>query len=391
MNTYESVLRRGLAVWDRERMPRAALEERLERIRTAMQARGLRALLIHGDAWKGGDLAYAAHYVPMTREAVALVPLEGDPALYVSLGSRDIPAHKELTWIEEVHVLPALSRDLAGRLRKRGAEGSTVGLVGVLEEMRASLYDEVRTQCAGSKLVPCTDWYRELRLRKDPGEVALLREAAAVAETCRREALSRLQPGVREFEIAAEADYTARRLGAEDCRILLTSGPETERFLRPPRERRIAPGDNILFYLALCRQRYWTELGCTLTLGEPEGKQAGILAETRGVYDRILRSAGPGDEGQATLSEAAREYRAHLEKHRAQGSVVLQGIGLDREEAPRLDPTRPASPLLPGMCVSVRLRQHAAGGGAFFSEPLLVSPRGCEPLAPGDTGGAANR
>ena len=94
MYTYNPVLRRGMASWDRQKIPREELEQRLSLIRAEMKRRDIGLLIIHGDAWQYGDLAYATHYSPMTREAVALVPREADPALYIALGSRDIPFAK---------------------------------------------------------------------------------------------------------------------------------------------------------------------------------------------------------------------------------------------------------------------------------------------------------
>lgn len=379
MNTYDSVLRRGLASWDREKVPRGELEGRLDRIRAQMKAREIAVLIIHGDAWKYGDLCYATHYAPMTREAVALVSLEGDPVLYVSLGSRDIPFHKQLTWIEEVNVLPRLAAELGGRLQGWGAGGKPVGLVSVLEDMRASLYEEVRGQTGESALIPCTEWYRELRLRKTPGEVRLLKEAAAMADRSFETILSLLRPGVNEIELAAEADYAARLLGAEDSRILLTSGSDGDRFLRPARDRRIASGEKVLVYLALSYQRYWTELGRTAVVGgAPEGEEGHLLQETLRLYEQILQSVRPGRDGRSGMAQAGELLRKHWEKHRARGSGILQGIGLDREEAPTVEISPNSPPVLPGMFLSARLTQFGPGAGALFSEPLLVTTEGCE-------------
>lgn len=391
MNTYEPVLRRGVAGWDREKVPREMLEERLGRIRAAMRAREFAVLVLHGDCWKYGDLAYATHYAPMTREGVALIPLEGEPLLYLSLGSRDIPFHRELTWIDEVFPLPLLIREMAGRLRGWGAAGKNVGLVGVLEDMRASLFEDLRAQAGDCPLVSCTDWYRGLRLRKDPRETDLIREAAGVADRCLEEIRDRLRPGVKEFELAAEADYIARRLGAEETRILLTSGPDADRFLRRPGGRSLAPGEKILVYLALSRQHYWTELGRTLFVGEPAAMKAAVLEETLQIYERLLKSAGPDGKGPSRLEAAGAAFRAHLDQQHASGYAVLQGIGLDREEAPRIDLSLSPSPLLPGTSLSLRLAQFSPGVGALFSETLVVHPERCEILAQADRRGFPSR
>lgn len=378
MNTYESVLRRGLACWDRGKIPKEEMERRLVGIRAHMKARGIAVLIIHGDAWRYGDLCYATLYSPMTREAVALIPLEGDPVLYLSLESRAIPFHKQLTWIEEVRTLPTLSRELGSRLQSWGAPGSSIGLVDVLENMRSPLYEDIRSHTGESALISCTKWYRNLRTLKTYGEIQLLKEAAAIADRCFQEILQHLSPGAREFEIAAQADYTARCLGAEDSRILLTSGADTDRFLRPAGEREIAAGEKLTVYLALSYQRYWTELGRTILPGNPAGTESLVLEETLRLYDQIVNSVRPDQDGVSAIEQAAKALQAHLEKHQAHGTGILQGMGLDREEEPVIEISSTPSPIHPGMFLSVRLMQFGTGVGAFFSEPLFVTPTGCE-------------
>src|SRR5262249_15539917 len=54
----------------------------------------------------------------------------------------------------------------------------------------------------------------EMRLRKEPGDVAALRAALAIACEAHRAAMRTAQPGMAEFEIEALVDYTFRRHGA---------------------------------------------------------------------------------------------------------------------------------------------------------------------------------
>jgi Xaa-Pro aminopeptidase len=54
----------------------------------------------------------------------------------------------------------------------------------------------------------------EMRLVKDASELALLREAIAIACEAHRDAMRLARPGLREFEIEAAVDYAFRRRGA---------------------------------------------------------------------------------------------------------------------------------------------------------------------------------
>src|SRR5437870_8857732 len=58
------------------------------------------------------------------------------------------------------------------------------------------------------------DILHELRLRKEPAELARLRQAIAIACEAHREAMRTARPGMSEFEIEALIDFTFRRRGA---------------------------------------------------------------------------------------------------------------------------------------------------------------------------------
>ncbi|MBC7543137.1 MAG: Xaa-Pro aminopeptidase [Candidatus Sericytochromatia bacterium] len=54
----------------------------------------------------------------------------------------------------------------------------------------------------------------EMRLRKSPDEVALMRRAAEIAAAGHRKAMSTTEPGQREYEVQAELEYVMRKGGA---------------------------------------------------------------------------------------------------------------------------------------------------------------------------------
>ncbi|MFH1490134.1 MAG: M24 family metallopeptidase [Pseudomonadota bacterium] len=381
MNTYNPVLRRGLASWNQRKLPKEEFTGRLQRIRTEMKARDIDVLIIHGDAWHYGDLAYATNYSPMTREAVVLLPLKGDPSLYLALGSRDIPFAKNLTWVRDVSPLPKLAQDLPGRLGAWKTGKGSIGLVSVMEDMRAQLYADIAPCIEGSTVISSTDWYRELRRCKDPREIQLLREAAAAADQCIKKAFQNPIHGRKEFELAAKIDYLARCQGAEDCRILLTSGPDSDRFLRPAGDRRMASGEKILIYLALSVQRYWAELGRTFISVPGGDKENTVPGETSDLYRGLLKTLDSGLNNAPAISQMAGALKNHMDKNRVKTIVTIQGIGLDREEVPFNENPIVNLSLVPGMSVSLRLSQVGPGAGLFFSTPLIVGKDGCEVLS----------
>lgn len=385
IKTYEPVVRHGLAGWDRKKISPEELQQRLSRIRAAMRARKLAVLVIHGDARQYGDLCYATHFAPMVHEAVAFIPREENPVLYVGVGPRDIPFARKLTSVEEVHPLARLEGEIGLRLRYWLPKQGRVGLVNVQESMRAPLYERLLADLADLPLEPCTAWYHELRLRKTVAELAVMREATQRLDRCFEAILAALRPAVSERDLAVEADYAARRQGAEDCRVLITSGPDADRFLRPATVAPIAPRGRLLVYVALAYERYWSELGSTIILPGGGADLSPADVELARLYDELRQGLAAGDAGLHVLRQAGEALRQHLEAHQATGEGELQGIGLDREEAPLLPllgaAAETAAPLRPGMVVSPRVLRFAAGAGALCAEPLVLGESGCERLS----------
>ena len=144
MQTLHLVLKRGLLTWDRVELPESIFHDRLQRVRTAIAAAGHDAWMVYGDAQRYGDVAYITHFLPRTRGALALVPREGAPTLLASVGPRDIPAAKTLTWIKDLRPFSRLPVQLAQLVRERGLERGRIGRVGVDESLGIDDWEELR-------------------------------------------------------------------------------------------------------------------------------------------------------------------------------------------------------------------------------------------------------
>ncbi|MBI2996965.1 MAG: hypothetical protein HYY46_00690 [Deltaproteobacteria bacterium] len=110
-------------------MPEQEFRRRLGRIREGMKERGVDLLLVYGDSWRFGHLAFVSHFMPKNRGALAAIPLEGEPALVVQEPSRNNPFSKTLTWIDEVRSVGKFAQGLSGALeaRKPPAQKGRIG------------------------------------------------------------------------------------------------------------------------------------------------------------------------------------------------------------------------------------------------------------------------
>src|ERR1700679_3242073 len=145
-------------------------ERRYARIQAAIAASGDDAWVIYGDAQRYGDIAYASHFVPRLRSVLVLIPKTGKPDLLASIGSRDIPASKILTWFEEMRPYTRLPGEAVKLINDRGLAGARIGLVGTRASLPIAEWDAI------AKDLPNVVWterdvpYAALRATKDAAE-----------------------------------------------------------------------------------------------------------------------------------------------------------------------------------------------------------------------------
>ena len=75
-------------------------------------------------------------------------------------------------------------------------------------------YEKLAAELKPIQLVPTSEWVERLRQVKEPEEIQIIRQAAAIADKAFQHVLSMLRPGVRERDVAAELEYKMRQLGA---------------------------------------------------------------------------------------------------------------------------------------------------------------------------------
>jgi Xaa-Pro aminopeptidase len=175
----------------------------------------------------------------------------------------------------------------------------------------------------------------ELRMVKEPAEVALLAEAQALAAIGMDRARALIGPGVTGHEVATEALYAMMRAGAEGTStpIYVNTGVRTCWNHGKADQRPIRPGDLVLVNLTPQVAGYGANLARTFVVGEPADWQ-------RRLYETYLRMR---DETLALLKPAVRVMdldargaemcaAAGLGDYHIDG--IAHGIGLRFEETP---------------------------------------------------------
>jgi Xaa-Pro aminopeptidase len=377
-----SVLKRGCSTWDRQAMPEAEYQGRLEKVHRQMSEQGLDALVIYGDNYSYADLCYLTNYFPKVRGGIAVVPQRGPLSLLLNIGSRDVPFAKSLTWVEDVRASGQVGRDAAEVLEEKGLAQARVGLVDSgqgfplpqLEDLRESL-PQVQWQLRHSTL-------QSMRLRKGARELAALREAGRVLSEISEGVGDFIKRGRREYEVVAEIDRLARNKGVEDIQILAG-----EKRLQPPSFKRTAEvGDHWAVYLAIQHERYWAETGRTYILSS-EPKLQSVYQKAQAIVAQMATQLKPGNSVKAVEETARKQLGQFYATASSYG--FGNGIGLDQREAPFFsdDEARRsgsasvgAAQLNDNMTLALRVAFETEGKFILFGDSYEVTPDGPKSL-----------
>ncbi|MGH7264496.1 MAG: aminopeptidase P family N-terminal domain-containing protein, partial [Candidatus Rokuibacteriota bacterium] len=154
--------------------------DRLTRLRGRMRERGVDLLLldeVEHLAWVAGWHATGSRY------HACLVPLDAEPVMV--LRRLDEPVFRERSWLAE-GVLVADTEDpvdaVVSVLGRRGWEAARIGVELDSHYLTVRRYEALRGALPRATFVDFAGALPELRLRKSPAEVALLRRAAAIAD-----------------------------------------------------------------------------------------------------------------------------------------------------------------------------------------------------------------
>jgi creatinase/prolidase-like protein len=337
-------MRRGLISRSPIELPDAALDARLDRVRAAMRAAKLDALIVYTNNTRPAGVSWLVGFVPYWSEGLLVVPRDGVPYLVAALSFR------VKTWIERVSRLgdvlhhPRVGLKAAQQIAA-AQKNAAVGIAD-FDGLPAGVAADLREGGPDFALSDATSLFAKLRGKADPAEIALAAKAAAIAHR----ALAAPQHRPLNAMIAA-AEREARLLGTEE--IYLAAAPDLARGARFMRIE-----------------------------GEAAAGKAVALRATvayKGVWVRLIRAFCEPDIVQAAAAQFAQAV-AQLPSERGFagfGSFVVEGCRVAQPLEPllgsRLDA---ANPPPPGALVSVQATLANGGQIVPVGAPVLIGAPG---------------
>ncbi|MDQ6683064.1 MAG: Xaa-Pro peptidase family protein [Chloroflexota bacterium] len=211
----------------------------------------------------------------------------------------------------------------------------------------------------------------ELRIVKEPAEVAAIEAACQLGDQALVYLLDRIRPGVTERALAAELERFFVDNHAEGTAFdpIVLVGPRAAMPHGAPGSTPVEAGSVLLLDYGCQVDGYRSDMTRTLFVGEVSEQVRRLHEIVRDAQQRAIEAVRPGVSG-ASVDAVARqliEESGHAEHF---GHGVGHGIGLETHEAPRLLTFE--APLREGMVFSVEPGIYLAGVAGIRIEDIVV-------------------
>jgi Xaa-Pro aminopeptidase len=347
---------------------------RLPRLRAALAARGLPALLVTSRA----NVQYLTGF---TGSAGSLL-VSADDALFVTDGRYRTQSAEQIEAAgvgARIEIGLTMAEQRAIFARAVADAGRQVGL-----EEHIVTWGEQREFAdafEGVELVPAGTMVEDLRRVKDAGEIDRIRAACAIASDAFASLLPRLGNGITEREFAIALEFAMRERGASGNSFdpIIASGPNGAKPHASPTDRVIERNEMVVCDFGCIVDGYCSDMTRTVAVGDPG-------PEARRVYDVVLqsqlagRAAVAADVDCASVDRASRAVIEEAGWADAFSHSTGHGVGLEIHEAPRVSSTA-RDTLLVSDVVTVEPGVYLPGiGGVRIEDTVVVTATGADPL-----------
>jgi Xaa-Pro aminopeptidase len=281
----------------------------------------------------------------------------------------------------------------------------------LLSAVRRAQAERPRSGHGPVAVYDASDVLHELRLVKEPDELALMRQAITIACEAHREAMRAVRPGMREFEIEALVDYTFRRRGASGPAYpsIIAGGANATILHYTDNMAALAAADLLLIDAGAEYAGYCADVTRTFPVGPRfTGAQRDCYEAVLAAQQAAITAARPGATLEALHALAIRTLTERLVALGLVDGPLEQAIeqetykrfymhrtshwlGRDVHDAGRYRVNDAPRPLAPGMVFTVEPGLYIApaadvpeafrGIGIRIEDDVVVTDDGCEVLS----------
>jgi Xaa-Pro aminopeptidase len=348
---------------------------RRQRLRESLAAAGHEALLVSHAANRYYLSGFELHDAQCNESSGMLLITRDGPDILLT-DPRFLDAARRLWSEDDIFIYGSdRYRVMAGLFRDKGFGR-------ILFEAKSLSYDTHALLSEHIDLLPCTGFVENLRLYKDPGEIALLRRSCAVNHAVMARLPDILHPGITELEAAWEIEKLFREFGASELSFPSIVAVDENAALphAVPGAKAATDKSLVLVDVGGRLEGYCSDQTRTFWVGDaPSDRFRSTLDMVREAQDAALAALRPGLSYRDAYLLAKNAFAAHGVDAAFTHSLG-HGIGLETHEAPSLSPYAEGR-LSPGMVVTVEPGLYdPAWGGVRWEYMVLVTEDGCEIL-----------
>jgi Xaa-Pro aminopeptidase len=215
----------------------AELERRWKATREMMRRKKIDYLVIqNSEEFLGGTLRWftdftARHQFPMTvifpvDDEMTTINCGGDPPAEQfppPWAARGIKKRLGAVYFPTLQYTNTYEAEIAVSVLKEKKK-PTIGLV-ERSFIPITFYEHLVKNLPDATFVDATEWVDEIKVIKSPEEIELIKGTAALQDAAMEHLRKTIKPGMRDFEVYAEAHYSASKNGSERGLAQVNSGP----------------------------------------------------------------------------------------------------------------------------------------------------------------------
>ncbi|MCZ8516746.1 Xaa-Pro peptidase family protein [Paenibacillus filicis] len=340
-------------------------QERINRLRGLLQEKGLPALLVTNATnrlYMTGFTGSSGYVLITETRAILLTDFR-----YATQAPQQAKGYEV---IEHAPKPMETVRELLGTMgiKKVGFEQN---------DLTYGAYRATSQTLSGIELVPTEDLVETLRMVKDEGELAVMQEAADLADRTFEHILTFLKPGITENEVSLEIEMFVRRNGGagSSFETIVASGERSALPHGKASSRVLGTNEFVKLDFGALFKHYCSDITRTVVLGKPSDKHReiyNIVLESQLKALEMIKPGMTGREADAVARDVIKSY-GYGDNF---GHGLGHGLGMEVHEAPRLS-MQGDIVLKPGMVVTVEPGIYLPGfGGVRIEDDIVITETG---------------
>lgn len=340
-------------------------QQRIGRLRSLLEQKGLPALLITN--------ATNRKYMTGFTGSAGYVLITADRAVLLTDFRYVTQASEQAAGYEIVEHGPKVVESIHDLLRKWG-----IAKLGFEQtDLSYGTYSSYAEALGGIEFAPTGGLVESLRMIKDDGEIAVMQQAADLADRAFVHVLGLLKSGVKELDISLEIEMFVRKHGAASTSFetIVASGERSALPHGKASDKIIGTGEFVTLDFGAYYKSYCSDITRTVIVGAPTDKHRDIYKIVLEAQMEALERIKPGMTGKEA-DAVARDVIKRYGYGDHFGHGTGHGLGMEVHEAPRLS-VQGDVVLAPGMVVTVEPGIYLPGfGGVRIEDDIVITETG---------------